>query len=564
MDRIIKNYINDFVRNYGIKVKDESKLFELFSSFCVTSQLYQDEFEVEDIVTGDGEDCGIDAIAIISNGILIDNEEVVDDLIENNNGLFDTKFIFVQSKTSEKFQSKDMRNFGDGVVDVLSEEPKMTQNSRIKDKCKIINKIYDNIAKLKENPECYLYYVTLGKWKEEKTCVNTISRIIKSISDLNILSKIEFNPIDDVKLQDLYKDIINEPYVTIKISNKVLLPEIENIKESHIGYIDYIEFIKLLDNGKDGIKESIFYDNVRSYQGDATINKEIDETIRNNSSQFVLMNNGVTIISKNIRTNRDNFILTNYQIVNGCQTSHILYNYKNNEEVNKRIQIPIKIIETTDEDIINQIIKSTNRQTSVTSDQFLALTSFQKKLEEYYNSFDNEARLYYERRSKQYCFDRSIEKNRIVSIQSQIKTVASMFFDCPHKATRYYGKLVNDIKGIFDEDNKLIIYYTSSFVYYNLEKLFRENKIDSKYRKYRYFILTIIKHSIIGSYNRYNSKEIDRKCEELLENVKESRKFFATVKKAISIIDKNVQDLNDTENTKNASLVKTFIKSIEG
>ena len=68
MDRIVQSYIDDFLKSQQIDEKDSSKQFEMFSSYCAVAQQYTEVFDLNDILTGAGGDCGIDGIAIIANG----------------------------------------------------------------------------------------------------------------------------------------------------------------------------------------------------------------------------------------------------------------------------------------------------------------------------------------------------------------------------------------------------------------------------------------------------------------------------------------------------------------
>jgi hypothetical protein len=70
------------------------------------------------------------------------------------------------------------------------------------------------------------------------------------------------------------------------------------------------------------------------------------------------------------------FRLVDYQIVNGCQTSHILFN--NRDQLTPEEYLPIKLIVTTDGDVTNQVIHGTNRQTEVKLEAFESLLPFQK------------------------------------------------------------------------------------------------------------------------------------------------------------------------------------------
>jgi hypothetical protein len=104
---------------------------------------------------------------------------------------------------------------------------------------------------------------------------------------------------------------------------------------------------------------------------------------------FVLLNNGVTVVADDLSVTGDNFTLTGFQIVNGCQTSHVLFNNRSN--IPDDIHIPIKLIVSPEDILKNQIIKATNRQTVVKLEELSALTDFQKSLEQYYDAIQESA-----------------------------------------------------------------------------------------------------------------------------------------------------------------------------
>lgn len=103
MDRIVQSYMDSFLKSQDIVEKNQSKQFEMFSSYCAIEQMYSENFNPIDVVIGDGDDCGIDAIAILVNGLLITSKEEIDDLLEINKKLSEINFVFVQAKTSSNF-----------------------------------------------------------------------------------------------------------------------------------------------------------------------------------------------------------------------------------------------------------------------------------------------------------------------------------------------------------------------------------------------------------------------------------------------------------------------------
>ena len=77
--------------------------------------------------------------------------------------------------------------------------------------------------------------------------------------------------------------------------------------------------------------------------------------------------------------------------------------------------VPFRLIATQDESVTASIIKATNRQTEVKEEHLLALSDFGKKLEQFFQTFPNGKRLFYERRSRQFNSVSGIEKTRIVT-----------------------------------------------------------------------------------------------------------------------------------------------------
>ncbi|SHI96575.1 AIPR protein [Anaerovibrio lipolyticus DSM 3074] len=555
MDRIIQSYMEAFLKSQQIVEKDKSRKFEIFASYCAVENHYSETYNISDIIVGKGGDCGIDAIAIIINGTLITSKEEIDDILEMNKTFSDISFIFIQAKTSSNFDYGDMGTFGAGVKDVFSEQPQMVRNSSIAGKSAIVEYIFSKATYIKRKPTCYMYYITTGKWQDDINCTGRMNMAISDLKDLNLFDDVRYIPVDSSLLQKYYRSTIDAVETEIEFENKILLPDIKNVKQSYLGIISYKEYLKLIVGENGEIRKSVFYDNVRDFQGDNPVNHEVAETVCSDPQKFVLFNNGVTIICKKMTNIGKKFTLSDYQIVNGCQTSHVLYNHR--DDIEHDLQIPIKLIETEDDETVNRIIKATNRQTEVSDEQLIALNEFHRKLEAFYGTFTGNDKLYYERRSKQYNYGSDIEKVRIVSIVTQIKSVASMFYDKPNLASRYYSRLLSSITGIFSEDHKMLPYYTCAFTLYRLEYLYRNKSLPSNYRKFRYHILMMIKYRLVDSkIPQMNSGEIEKICQTILKVVKNNNKLVELVTELVSIIDKYVDDINSTEPTKSSELVE--------
>lgn len=176
--------------------------------------------------------------------------------------------------------------------------------------------------------------------------------------------------------------------------------------------------------------------------------------ISKDNDRFVLMNNGVTIIAKSLLTTGNKFTMGDFQVVNGCQTSNVLYDNRNSL-LTDSVRIPIRIVCTTDEGVIEAVITATNRQTEVKQDQFFALRDFAKKVEAYFKVFEPSGRLYYERRSHQYD-SQNLDRNRIIGHKDLVMAVGAMFLHQPHRTTRGYKDISARVgRDVFVETDKL-------------------------------------------------------------------------------------------------------------
>jgi hypothetical protein len=220
------------------------------------------------------------------------------------------------------------------------------------------------------------------------------------------------------------------------------------------------------------------------------VNKDIQHTLASpeERSRFVLMNNGVTVIAKTIRQANNRFTIEDFQIVNGCQTSHVVFN---EDGLDDSVCIPMRLIETRDESVIDSIIHATNNQSPLKPEQLYALLNFSKRLEQFFQTYKMPHTLYYERRDGQY--DRlGIEKTRIVLPSNVIRAFASMFLYEPHRTTRSYKNLRAKVGDeIFLESHKLEPYYASAYGLYRLDWLFRNEspRFASRYKPARFHVL---------------------------------------------------------------------------
>ena len=134
------------------------------------------------------------------------------------------------------------------------------------------------------------------------------------------------------------------------------------------------------------------------------------------------------------------------QIVNGCQTSNVLF--ENYDLLIPESTITVRIIEATDPDVIADVVRATNSQSKVDETQFLSFTNLVRRLERYFATTEDipgqETKLYFERRNGQYK-DAGVVKRRVCSIPETCRAVGAMFLRKPELAYRYPTKMISDL-----------------------------------------------------------------------------------------------------------------------
>lgn len=533
MDRITQSMIDSFKSNQSLNIDDDSELFEYFVNYCVVNNVYgSNDFDLEEITTGKATQ-GIDGIAIIVNQKFVNTIEDIDTLIEYNKSI-SVKFVLIQAKTSSSFDNTEIGNLLTYSKLFFSDDTSMFRTAEMQHFIELKEYIFSKGDKLKKNPELFLYYVTLGTWTDDENLRATISVGKESFRGTNLFSNISFEPCGSEKIQDLYRKTKEKLKATFKFEKRITMYSINDDEVGYSGVLPFKEFKKLIID-ENGATKAVFEDNIRDYLGpNPDVNKNITETIKTgNVNAFSMLNNGITVVTSSIIISGDIATIEDYQIVNGCQTSNVLIENMDSVEGIDELIIPIRIIATKDENLKNDITRATNSQTAIKKDQLEALSTFQKKLEEYYKTYRDEDALVYERRTGQYR-DSNIPKNRIVTIAMQIKTVAAMFLDEPSGVSGQYGTVAKRVGNkIFKTADKEIIYYVSSLALYKIENLFRTHKIDKKYRRARYHAMMLFRMLVsTEEMPRFNARKMENYCKnilEVLENNAECERIFCGI-----------------------------------
>ncbi len=270
---------------------------------------------------------GIDGIAVIVNGALVTTAEQVDELAERN-GFVEAVFMFVSAKRSPHFKEAQAGNLAMAVRDFFGEAA-LTRTPLLDRYLEIKTAIYERGAYFNRGlPKLRLYYVTTGDWDGQDVVLHRLADETASFEKLNLFDDVSFRAVGAKELRDFYFRTQQPISNTFDLDQKATLPTIPGVTEAYLGVIPATELVRLLTDDAGQIRKSLFTDNVRDFSGaENPVNKDIRGTINSTDrDRFPILNNGVTIVARKLRVTGNRLYIEAYQIVNGGQTSHVLFN----------------------------------------------------------------------------------------------------------------------------------------------------------------------------------------------------------------------------------------------
>jgi len=505
-----------FVEDQAFVGLDQSEAFERLAAWCVLARSLPSGSAIEDVMAGK-ETVGIDALAIIANEELVLDQQDADDVASAGHTV-DVEFTFVQAKTSEKFERSQVLNFGEAVADFFSSTPGLVSSSFIQERRKAKDALYAKSPLFRNHrPLLRLAYVTSGSVPDDPNIKSATDSVSQKLTDTSLFEHAQLELLGAAEIHRSFSQIENREEATFNFPRRLTIPKIRGVREAYLGVVSALEFLKLIEDEDGAMKASVFYDNVRDFQDMNIVNQGIAATLTdpNSAILFPVLNNGVTVVAQSVRPVGEDVTVEDYQIVNGCQTSHVIHGAK--EHLTAEVLIPLRLVVTDEDQVASSITKATNRQTPVDEGNLQALTDFQKELEAFFAGQTDKRRLYYERRSRQYN-SQKVEQTRVISPLVQMRAFAAFALDEPHSGSRYYRGLYERVpREIFNSEHRHEPYYTAALAWYRLDVALRRKLLDSELRVVRYHMLTALKYVGLSGQAPppLNSRQIVGYCETL-------------------------------------------------
>jgi hypothetical protein len=519
--RIVKSHLASFVSEFGYESDPESTQFEKFCNFCFLQTKVAGKLDVDDVTTGEGED-GVDGIALLVNERIVQSKD--DALLafgadKRNN---DVEIAFVQAKRSEHFDLGDFLKFKDSVLRFLTQTPFTSPSELQGDVREAFDVALDNAPRIRGGqPSLSAVYVATGSYASPAALETARADMVTQIESLGFFARIDVRIFGREALIAAWVESFSGTEATLLMHSHAGLPQLAGIAESYLAVVKAKDFVDQILKGEDGnIRGQLFEDNVRHFLGtENPVNQSIANTINSehSRSRFPVLNNGVTLVSPDVVVQTNRLFIKNFQIVNGCQTSHVLF--ANRDYLSDDVMVTLKIVETGDEDVFGELVRATNSQSAIEEPQFLSLSPKARTIEAYFNTFEGEeGRLYFERRDRQYV-GKGVPSLRIIDLDAVARAVSAMFLRRPDLSFKYPAQMYEEhAERIFDEANRDVIYYASSLVLYRIHVLTSGSVITNLARKYKWHVLPMVAAMVAGKVvPPLNSKKIEPYCQAIID-----------------------------------------------
>jgi len=134
--------------------------------------------------------------------------------------------------------------------------------------------------------------------------------------------------------------------------------------------------------------EAIYSANIRDYLGRRdyarNINKQIAQTAAKDPKNFWVFNNGITLISRKVDVQQDALRCSGLAVVNGAQTLGSLSDASNEVPIDD-VRVLVRVVESDNEDLVQQIIRYNNTQNPIKPWELRVLDPVQKRIETDFN-----------------------------------------------------------------------------------------------------------------------------------------------------------------------------------
>lgn len=469
---------------------EDNEFFEFFTAQQILRDHQLDPEEIKSGVVSQlaqsglpGTDGGIDAIYLLVNGRLIRDLDQAQELRTlKQNIVFDV--IIIQSSLETGFSLDRILRLKDTSENIfrIERQPETfseTYNEELLDCIKRFREAHRALITKHPVIQVGYFYATRGDSSKVAPDIEKKAKAIEADipSTLATITKCNFTFVGARDLIDLYRKPPKSTF-TLKCADSVAQGG-----GGYLALVELSEYYRLITSEKGELLENLFESNVRDYEGDVDVNKQIRQTLQNeyDKAEFWWLNNGITILAPKIGGHPKELSIDEPQIVNGLQTSmeiHKHFRTSPNSQAGRRHAV-VRLIESPEIELQDRIIKATNSQTRIPPQYLWATDELQRDIEQVFRALG----MHYDRRKNSWR-KQSIGLDKVVGMTELAQALAAIYLQEPDHARarpsryfkkEYYGK-------VFSPKRPMDLYVTCALLRKRTETFLRHAEADRRDR----------------------------------------------------------------------------------
>ena len=442
-----------------VPIRDD-EAFEIFAAEQALNARQLSSEEVAEGVTGGGNDGAIDAIYVFVDGALLTEES---DILQDGfsaarlaRGL-KIELWLVQAKRETSFTETAIDKAASALQRLLSlseqeEDLLKLYSPGTVTRTGFFRRALHVLATRHPHVEIHFVYATRGRASGPNS-INSKVEIKARDLETQLAGVIPgaTGHVEFLGAAELWRRTTTVPSYTTQLTYQ----ENATSGNSHVALVKLQDYLTFLTDEDGRLRRHIFDWNVRDYQGDVEVNREIRDSLADpDGPEFWWLNNGVTIVCSKATAVGKTYSLDDVQVVNGLQSSHTIFNVLGDADddhpaLNRSILVRILV---TGDDLATRdlVIRATNRQTSVPAASLRATDDIQRDIEAFFLGHD----WYYDRR-KNFYRNSGRSPERIVSISLLAQAVMAMGLSRPDNSRARPSSLLkrdDEYKRIFSKD----------------------------------------------------------------------------------------------------------------
>ncbi|UIN30638.1 AIPR family protein [Microbacterium binotii] len=459
---------------------DESTFFELLVASELLKSFDLGIDEIQEGLIGGGMDGGIDGFYVLVNGDPLASAQP-----NHQDREISVDVVIFQSKTTPSFSGTAL----DKLISTLStlfdlsrdeRELKRLYSERLMERASVFRAFYLKSFARISHMTFKVFYVTRGD-APHAAFAPQVSTIEQVSSRMFPEADTSFEFVGAAELLKMLRSPRSE-WLELKLSEDALSAGAGGF----VALVRLSDFARFLTDEDGHRRRRLFLDNVRDFEGNNTVNEAIAQTLElPGPVDFWMLNNGVTIVAKGVRQAYRALGLQEPKIVNGLQTSTVLFEHFRERHVEDDRTILVRIVVPPDEAARDRIIVATNNQTDIKPGVLRATDSIHKDIELFFAGSE----LVYERQRNAYRND-GVQLERIITIPQLARSIASTLLQDPYLAAKVNSqtRLVaspDHYHRLFSSDYPLAAYLTSARITKRIEAFLGRPALDHEFDAYQ-------------------------------------------------------------------------------